>query len=137
MNSIKHPTHASPSGTITWELTYFPGASEADFFAWKPENLPSSPWLEAKVPGAPQTTPGFGLPYPEILYRKNWESVRWMVVVEAIPKGGCVAVEPWKCRLALLRSQAGSIATAAARGHEKQAALSGVRARGYLLSIGA
>ena len=78
MNSIKHPTHASPSGTITWELTYFPGASEADFFAWKPENLPSSPWLEAKVPGAPQTTPGFGLPYPEILYRKNWESVRWM-----------------------------------------------------------
>ena len=58
-----------------WSLAHFPCASRQEFVDWNP-SAPGD-YAPVEVPGAVQVS-SYGVSYPEILLRRNWEKVEWM-----------------------------------------------------------
>lgn len=62
---------------MNWSLTHLACTDLAAYQSWTPATPSTEAYRPARVPGAVQTSP-FGLPYAEILLRRNWEKVSWM-----------------------------------------------------------
>lgn len=58
-----------------WTLAHFPAEQSADFSNWIPS--PGAEYRPVAVPGAVQVS-DYGIAYPDILLRRNWEQVEWM-----------------------------------------------------------
>ena len=90
------------SSNLQWSLAHFPCASRQDFLDW----LPCMPgeFVPVGVPGAVQVS-SYGVPYEEILLRRNWEKVKWMeerLWVYRAELAGC-AIGGGQCRVLRFR----------------------------------